>query len=423
MLAAVLVISDYFSNTSLGSRQIMVHLPVGFRFAGVSAGIKTKANAKDITLIVSDGPCVAAGVYTTNQVVAAPVVVSRSRTPSNTVRGIVVNSGNANACTGEQGHKDAIEMTKLAALAVDPTGKLTSEQFVVMSTGVIGRFLPMDKIEKGVREAAKELAATEQGYLNACDGILTTDIARKIGDRTFQLGGQETHIVGMCKGAGMIGPKMATMLAILITDAPLEPAQAQRLLQAAANKSFNCISVEGHMSTNDSMVLLAAQPSENRPAISGDEEKLFSEQLNTLSIELAKKIPDDGEGATHLIEIHIDGANNDADADAIARSVALSNLVKTAITGGDPNWGRIVSAAGYAGVPMRPDLTALEINGLPVFAKGEPLPFDAAEVSSSIKASKLTRIHLRVGLGPGEAMHWTTDLNTEYVRFNSEYTT
>jgi glutamate N-acetyltransferase/amino-acid N-acetyltransferase len=213
------------------------------------------------------------------------------------------------------------------------------------------------------------------------------------------------------------------MLAIIITDAPLEPAEAQRLLQAAANKSFNCISVEGHMSTNDSLVLLAAQPSPQSPSLSGEQLDRFASELTSLAIELAKKIPDDGEGATHLIEISIHGANTDADADAIARNIALSNLVKTAITGGDPNWGRIVSAAGFAGVPLRPDLTALRINDLPLFDKGEPLPFDASTVSNSIKGSKLTRIDLKVGLGPGQAMHWTTDLNTEYVRFNSEYTT
>ncbi len=401
----------------------MFHLPTGFRFAGVSSGIKTKKGAKDVTLIVSDGPCVAAGVYTTNQVVAAPVVVSRARTPSKSIRGIVVNSGNANACTGAQGDRDAIQMTAIAAKAVDPSGKLTAEQFVVMSTGVIGRFLPMEKVATGIQAAAKELAATEEAFLNACDGILTTDIARKIAHRHFETNSRATHIVGMCKGAGMIGPKMATMLAILITDAPLEPAQAQRLLQAAANKSFNCISVEGHMSTNDSLVLLAAEPTATTPALTGEEEKRFAEELTSLAIELAKKIPDDGEGATHLIEIKVHGANTNADADAIARSIALSNLVKTAITGGDPNWGRIVSAAGYAGVPMRPDLTALQINDLPLFEKGEPIPFDAVQVSGSIKGSKLTQIDLQVGLGPGEAMHWTTDLNTEYVRFNSEYTT
>ncbi|MEQ1824444.1 MAG: bifunctional glutamate N-acetyltransferase/amino-acid acetyltransferase ArgJ [Pirellula sp.] len=401
----------------------MVHLPIGFRFAGVSSRIKSRPGARDVTLIVSDTPCVAAGVYTTNQIVAAPVVVSRNRTPSKSIRGIVVNSGNANACTGVQGFQDAVEMTRLAASAIDPAGKLTADQFVVMSTGVIGRFLPMDKVKSGIQAAASELAATEQGFLNACDGILTTDIARKIAERRFMLGGVETHIVGMCKGAGMIGPKMATMLAIIITDAPLEPAQAQRILQSASNKSFNCISVEGHMSTNDSLVMLASQPTSDRPAIHGAGEQEFATHLCQLAIELAKKIPDDGEGATHLIEIRIVGANTDADADAVARNIALSNLVKTAITGGDPNWGRIVSAAGFAGVPIRPEHTALKINGIPLFEKGEPLAFDAAKVSQSIKVSKLTEIDLQVGMGPGIATHWTTDLNTEYVRFNSEYTT
>jgi glutamate N-acetyltransferase / amino-acid N-acetyltransferase len=401
----------------------MGHLPIGFRFAGVTSGIKTKVGAKDVTLIVSDTPCIAAGVYTTNQIVAAPVVVSRSRTPSDSIRGIVVNSGNANACTGEQGYRDAIRMTELAAKAVNPGGRLSGDQFVVMSTGVIGRFLPMDKVERGIQSAAAELAATESGFLNACDGILTTDIARKVSERSFSLSSGPIHIVGMCKGAGMIGPRMATMLAIVITDAPLHPSQAQKLLQTAANKSFNCISVEGHMSTNDSLVLLAAQPTADRPALSGSDEEAFADQLISLAIELAKKIPDDGEGATHLLEISITGANSDADADAIARSIALSNLVKTAITGGDPNWGRIVSAAGYAGVPIRPEWTSLRVNDCHLFEKGEPVAFVAADVSRSIKSQKLTRIDLQVGLGPGTATHWTTDLNTEYVRFNSEYTT
>ena len=216
---------------------------------------------------------------------------------------------------------------------------------------------------------------------------------------------------------------MATMLAIIITDAPLEPTQAQRLLQSAANKSFNCISVEGHMSTNDTLVMLASQPTSSMPALAGTNELEFARQLNEMAIELAKKIPDDGEGATHLIEIRIQGANTDADADAVARSVALSNLVKTAITGGDPNWGRIVSAAGYAGVSIRPDYTALKINGIPLFERGEPIAFDAPRVSQSIKARKLTEIDLQVGLGPGSAIHWTSVLNSEYVRFNSEYTT
>lgn len=400
-----------------------MHLPKGFRFAGVSAGIKSRAGAKDVALIVSDTPCTAAGVYTTNQIVAAPVVLSRSRTPSNRLRGIVINSGNANACTGTQGDKDAAEMTALAAKSVKLQGQSSEQDFLVMSTGIIGRHLPMDKIRTGITQAATELGSSETHFLNACDGIMTTDAFRKIADRTAW-SSQGTHaLVGMCKGAGMIGPKMATMLAIVVTDAPLDCFQAQRMLQAAANRSFNCISVEGHMSTNDSLVLLASTPTEDRPALSDADAAIFEAELTELCIELAKKIPDDGEGATHLIEIQIRGANTDADADAIARSIALSNLVKTAITGGDPNWGRIVSAAGYAGVPIQPKRTALKINALPLFDAGEPLPFDAKTVSQSIRSQKLTLIELQVGLGPGTATHWTTDLNSEYVRFNSEYTT
>jgi len=400
-----------------------MHLPKGFRFAGVSAGIKSRAGAKDVALIVSDTPCTAAGVYTTNQIVAAPVVLSRSRTPSNRLRGIVVNSGNANACTGTQGDKDAAEMTALAAKSVKLQGQSSEQDFLVMSTGIIGRHLPMDKIRNGITQAATELGSSETHFLNACDGIMTTDAFRKIADRTAWSSQGSHALVGMCKGAGMIGPKMATMLAIVVTDAPLDCFQAQRMLQAAANRSFNCISVEGHMSTNDSLVLLASTPTEDRPALSDADAAIFEAELTELCIELAKKIPDDGEGATHLIEIQIRGANTDADADAIARSIALSNLVKTAITGGDPNWGRIVSAAGYAGVPIQPKRTALKINGLPLFDAGEPLPFDAKTVSQSIRGQKLTLIELQVGLGPGTATHWTTDLNSEYVRFNSEYTT
>ncbi|MBU6236510.1 MAG: bifunctional glutamate N-acetyltransferase/amino-acid acetyltransferase ArgJ [Planctomycetes bacterium] len=397
----------------------MIEIPKGFRFAGVSAGIKSRAGAKDVSLIVSDAPCVAAGVYTTNQIVAAPVVLSRVRTPSESMRGIVVNSGNANACTGSRGHDDAVEMTRVAASACGAS----AEQFLVMSTGVIGRFLPMDKVRHGIASASQALGSSEDFFLNAVDGIMTTDNGRKIASRSATNSVGNFNLLGMCKGAGMIGPKMATMLAIVVTDAPLDPVDAQRTLQGAANRSFNCISVEGHMSTNDSLVLLAARPTASNPALHGSDLCSFAGDLNELCIELAKKIPDDGEGATHLIEIHVRGANTDADADAIARSIALSNLVKTAITGGDPNWGRIVSAAGYAGVPIQPHRTALLLNKIPLFDKGEPLPFDPKQVSHSIRGSKLTVIELDVGLGPGRATHWTTDLNTEYVRFNSEYTT
>jgi glutamate N-acetyltransferase/amino-acid N-acetyltransferase len=314
-------------------------------------------------------------------------------------------------------------MTRLAAANLPQELHAHAEDFLVMSTGIIGRKLPMAKIQSGIEQAAKHLGNTQTHFLDACDGIMTTDAFRKTAHRSIRSSKGSHSIVGMCKGAGMIGPKMATMLAIVVTDAPIDAIVAQRILQAAANRSFNCISVEGHMSTNDSLVLLAQAPSKSVEALNDTELADFEAALTELCIELAKKIPDDGEGATHLIEICIKGANTQADADAIARNIALSNLVKTAITGGDPNWGRIVSAAGYAGVPIQPKRTALKINGLPLFDAGEPLAFDAKQVSESIRASKLTLIELDVGLGPGSATHWTTDLNTEYVRFNSEYTT
>jgi glutamate N-acetyltransferase / amino-acid N-acetyltransferase len=398
-----------------------MHLPKGFRFAGVSAAIKTRPNTRDVTLIVLDKPGCGAGVYTTNQVVAAPVVLSRTRTPNSAIRALVVNSGNANACTGAQGMADAQEMTQLAAAAISDC---SAEQVVVMSTGVIGRFLPMAKIRDGIARAAAELTWSEASYLNAVDGIMTTDAFRKTADRSIAMSnGQKYSVAGMTKGAGMIGPKMATLLGCLITDAPLNADQAQRMLKHAVDRSFNCITVEGHMSTNDSIVLLSSGSSLAKDSLSGADETHFRDQLTEICIELAKQIPDDGEGATHLIEIHIRGAASDEDANQIARSVALSNLVKTAITGGDPNWGRIVSAAGYAGVPIQPDKMALRLNGLELFDRGEPLPFSAKEVSESIKGRKLTVIELAVGNGTGTATHWTTDLNAEYVRFNSEYTT
>lgn len=394
-------------------------LPQGFRFAGVSASIKSRPGAKDIALIVMDHPSTAAGVYTTNQVVAAPVVLCRQRTPNPSMRGLIVNSGNANACTGQRGDADALEMTRLAAQAVGAS----PDQMLVMSTGVIGRFLPMEKVRLGIAQATPALQANEESFLLAVDGISTTDAFRKYHSVATETSQGTFHIAGMAKGAGMIGPKMATMLGVLMTDAALSPDQAQRLLAQAVNRSFNCITVEGHMSTNDSVVLFASGNGLGRTPLHGRDEAAFADALTSMCIQLAKQIPEDGEGATHLIEIQVTGANQDEDADRIARQVALSNLVKTAIKGGDPNWGRIVSAAGYAGVPIDPKEMRLHINGHHLFEAGEPVPFEAATVSQSIKAHKETLIQLRVGAGLGHAKHWTTDLNEAYVQFNSEYTT
>lgn len=401
-----------------------LNLPLGFRFAGVACGIKSRSERKDITLIVSDVPAVAAGVYTQNLVVAAPVTLCRSRTPLSSARAVVVNSGNANACTGERGAKDAAEMCKLAAEAITRTGStpVSDKDILVMSTGVIGRFLPMEKISLGVDTAAKQLATGEQAFLDASDGILTTDKGRKITTRTCELSGRTIQIAGMAKGAGMIGPNMATMLCCVVTDAPLEAEQAQRLLLHAANRSFNNISVEGHTSTNDTMVLLANGQA-GGDKLNAADEAVFSQHLEAMCIELAKQIPADGEGATHLIEIKVTGAASEADARKISHEIACSNLVKCAILGGDPNWGRIVSAAGYAGVPLDPKQLGLKVNSIELFAMGEPVAFDAKVASAAIRGSFDTLIELTVGQGMGECTHWTSDLTVEYVQFNSEYTT
>jgi len=399
-------------------------LPKGFRFAGVTCGIKTRAGAKDLTLIVSESPAVAAGVYTQNQVVAAPVVLCRSRTPMNTARAIVVNSGNANACTGTQGDADALRMCDLVAEGCSKSlaDQVAADQVLVMSTGVIGRLMPMSKVEAGIRQASEALAVGEPAFLDASDGILTTDAGRKVTSRSCAVAGREIHIAGMAKGAGMIGPNMATMLCCILTDAPLTAEQSQHMLRAAANKSFNNISVEGHTSTNDTMVLMA-NGAAGGGALTGAEEAAFAEHLEAMCIELAKQIPADGEGATHLIEISVTGAQTETDARTISKAVANSNLVKSAVFGGDPNWGRIVSAAGYAGVPIETKRLDLKINGIPLFKSGEPIAFDAKTASRSIKENHTTLIELNVGSGTGACKHWTSDLTLDYVRFNSEYTT
>ncbi|MBW8885293.1 MAG: bifunctional glutamate N-acetyltransferase/amino-acid acetyltransferase ArgJ, partial [Planctomycetia bacterium] len=349
---------------------------------------------------------------------AAPVVVDRGRTPSSDIRAVIVNSGNANACTGERGLADAREMTRLAAEAVGAK----ENQALVMSTGVIGQFLPMDKIAAGAAAAAKQLGTNETAFLAAARGILTTDKGVKVAGRTLELDGAAIRIAGMCKGAGMIGPKMATMLCVVTTDATLTPEAAQTVLSVAVEDSFNCISVEGHMSTNDTVLLLASGEAKKEP-LSGKDLAAFQSALNELCVELARQIPDDGEGASHLITIEVRGCNTRDDARRIARTIADSALVKTAIAGGDPNWGRIVSAAGYAGVEFNPAGVDLAINGCSLYERGAPVAFDAKTVSASIKASRETMVVLSLREGTAAIRFWTSDLNAEYVRFNADYTT
>ena len=392
-------------------------LPSGFKFAGVSCGIKASGK-KDIALITSDEPAVAAGVYTQNVVRAASIDWNRQITPTDHLSAIVVNSGNANACTGEEGFRNNQQIAFQAAGALD----CTAGQICIMSTGVIGQQLPMDNVGKGIKQAGRELGSGEDDFKSACEAILTTDQGTKTAYRSFEFEGETIKLAGMAKGAGMIGPNMATMLGIVITDAKLTPPVAQDILKRAADKSFNCISVEGHTSTNDSLVLMANGTS---PAVMTHWKAIqaFTENLTELCIELSTQIPADGEGASHLISIKVSGAQTDQDADTIARSVAMSNLVKTAIAGADPNWGRITSAAGLTSVSFEPEHLCLSINGTSIFEKGQPLEFDEKDLSESMARNFETLLEIRVGTGAGEARHWTSDLNEAYVKFNSLYTT
>jgi glutamate N-acetyltransferase/amino-acid N-acetyltransferase len=395
-----------------------IPLPLGFRFAAVACGIKTDPTREDLTLIVADQPAVTAGVYTTNLVCAAPVTIDRQRTPSDRIRAVLVNSGNANACTGQRGMQDAQTMAQLAATVCGAA----ADQALVMSTGIIGVFLPMDKIAAGVRAAADRLAGDETAFLAAARGLTTTDKSHKVAARTLELGGQTIRIAGMCKGAGMIGPRMATMLAVVLTDAPLSVPDAQTSLVAAVDDSFHCISVEGHMSTNDTVLLLASG-AVGGPALAGSDLDAFRAALREVCIELAKQIPDDGEGATHLVAIDVQGAASRDAAFRIAKTVAESALVKTAIAGGDPNWGRIVSAAGYAGVPFDPARLSLHVNGTLLYQEGTPVPFDAGAVSRSMRSQRETHLLLTLGSGDGEVRFWTSDLTVDYVKFNADYHT
>ena len=393
-------------------------LPLGFQFSGVHCGIKKNPQKEDFTLIHCPQGAVAAGVYTQNLVFAAPVGLDRERTPSADIRVVAINSGNANACTGERGLTDAREMAKIAAAAVGAEEK----QALVMSTGIIGVFLPMDKIAAGAKAAAAKLGDSDDSFLAAARGITTTDKSHKVASREIQIGGKTIRIASMCKGAGMIGPNMATMLAVVATDAALTPADAQLVLKNAADESFNCISVEGHMSTNDTMLLLASGAASPAP-LSGNDLKTFQAALTATSIELCKQIPDDGEGASHLICITIEGCKSRDTARQIAQSVANSALVKTAVSGADPNWGRIVSAAGYAGVPFNPEGVDLRLNGHLLYQQGAPVPFDAKTVSQSIKGKRETELVLTFREGSESICFWTSDLNADYVRFNADYST
>ncbi len=394
-----------------------IFIPRGFRAAGVKAGIKPSGGL-DLALLVADAPCAAAGTFTTNRVAAAPVQYDRALLPSDAIRGIVINAGNANAATGAQGLRNARHTAALAAVRLD----CEADQVLVASTGVIGHQLPMDRVESGLQHAAAALAAAPEGFHDASRAILTTDTHPKLVSyqRTFE--DEPITLLGLAKGAAMIGPRMATMLAFLLTDARVEPEDLQTILRGAVEDSFNCISVEGHTSTNDTVLLLAGGGAD-RPPLRGEAACAFAGLVREACTELARMIPGDGEGATHRITIDVEGAPDRAQARAIARAVADSPLVKTAIHGADPNWGRIVSAAGYAGVPFDESALSLWLNGVLLYQHGAPVDFDAAAVSASLRAEREVHIRLVLTGGTAAIRFWTCDLTAEYVHLNADYTT
>ena len=391
-----------------------VPLPAGFSAAGLHCGVKSDSAKYDLALFVSARPATAVGVFTQNVVVGAPVTVSRERVPTAAARAVVVNSGCSNVSTGERGLENAREMTRLIACDL----KCREEDVAICSTGVIGQFLKMDAIRPGLSRLVESLGDSPEHLRAAAEGMRTTDTFPKLSTRTLaSRDGGEARVTGAGKGAAMIAPNMATMLAVVTTDAALAPEAADRLLRAAVDRSFNRISVDGHESTSDTVLLLA-----NGAAGECDEEALAA-ALNAVCEDLATDIIRDAEGATHFVTIDVAGLSTDADATTIARAVADSPLVKTAIHGADPNWGRIISAAGYAGPSFDPGRFDLDINGHAVCRGGVPTEFDDATVSEAIRSNRDCTLTLNFNDGPGTCRFWTCDLTAEYVRLNADYTT
>ncbi|MDN5347835.1 MAG: glutamate N-acetyltransferase / amino-acid N-acetyltransferase [Clostridia bacterium] len=394
-----------------------VTAPLGFKAAGVHAGLKKEK--LDLALLTSEVPAAAAAVYTKNKVKAAPLMVTREHLKHGYARAVVVNSGNANACTGEQGLRDARFMAEVTAAVLH----IPVREVVVASTGVIGVPLPMDKVEAGIRAAAANLS--REGGVAAAEAILTTDTCTKEVAVALELGGRTVHIGAMAKGSGMIHPNMATMLAFLTTDLRLEPEILQRALSAVTEKTFNMVTVDGDTSTNDMVVILANGLAGNA-SLSVEEHACFREALEFVCCRLARMIARDGEGATKLIEVQVYNAPSEADARRLARAVAGSNLVKAAVFGADANWGRIITAAGYSGAEMNPERVDIYLASRAgreqVAANGAGLPF-SEERAAAILAEEEITIILDLKLGSARATAWGCDLTYDYVRINAAYRT
>ena len=403
-----------------------VTAPRGFRAGTAACGIKAftagagaipTGQRDDLAVIFSEHPCDAGGVFTQNRVKAAPIVIDQLHLRQNRVRAIVVNSGNANACTGAQGFRDALQMSKLTADRLD----LDPPQVLVASTGVIGRYLPMDAIKSGVAVACAGLSP--EGGERAAEAIMTTDTVPKARAVEVEIGGTPVRVGGIAKGSGMIHPNLATLLTFVTSDAAVEPGLCAAVVRDIADRSFNQVTIDGDTSTNDTFLLLANGAAGNPPIAAGSPEAgAWEAAVLEVARELARAIARDGEGATKLITVRVAGAASDADARLLARAVASSNLVKTAIHGGDPNWGRILCALGYSGADLAVDRLSVGVAGVKVFARGAGLEVDLDRVREGFGGHEI-EITADMGLGAGTAEAWTCDLTAEYVRINADYTT
>lgn len=389
--------------------------PKGFLAAGVRAGIKSQG--LDLGLLYSEAPASAAALFTTNRVKAAPVMVSMEHLQNLSAQAIVVNSGNANACTGEQGKADAHRMAQTVAQEL----KIAPQEVLVASTGVIGRLLPMEEVVRGIREAVRTLSP--EGGEAFAEAIITTDTRPKSVAAEVVIEGQTVRIGGCAKGAGMIAPDLATMLCFLTTDANIEPLLLRKILQEAVDQSFHCLTVDGDTSTNDSVFILANGRSSAPPLEESSLDlKVFRKALTEVCVALARELARDGEGATKLIEVKVEGARNDREARWVAQTIANSNLVKTAIFGKDPNWGRIIAAAGRSGAYFEPERVSLYLGEHLLFRGGVPVPFNLSLVQDYLAQEEIL-IRLDLGQGMGSAHYFTCDFSYDYVRINAEYHT
>ena len=402
--------------------------PKGFKAGGISCGIKASSKKRDLALIYSDLPCAAAAMFTTNKVKAASVLVSQEHLKGGLLRAVIANSGNANACTGEDGILAARKMASLAAdlLVIDP------KQVAVASTGVIGVPLPIETIENSIKALGDSLKEGEEGSAAALEAIMTTDLRKKYGALELEIDGKIVRIGGIVKGSGMIHPNMATMLCFITTDAAISPKVLDSCLRSATRRSFNRLTVDGDTSTNDSVIVMANGQAGNNPINTGTADcEIFTKALESLCIKLTRAMARDGEGASKLVTVSVSGAQDEDTAETLAKAVASSSLVKAACFGADANWGRILCAMGYSGAEFKPgdvDVSFVSYGGragcaaeeVKVCKSGSSMTFSEEDAKRILSREEI-EIKIKAGNGQGSAVAWGCDLTYDYVKINGDY--